>query len=133
MRATLIGRHTAACYLLNEKGLSMDVVSRILGHATTKITRHYAKLMDETVLEAVERADMLASSYSTLPGTKKALFVPGGMLKHAGGNDFTGFCSQREPGEIKKRQDVRRCCCTTGLSASRSAIPCIPVCGRAGK
>ena len=29
-------------------------------------------------------------------GTKQAIFVPGGMLEHAGGNDFTGFCSQRK-------------------------------------
>jgi len=53
-----IGRHTAACYLLNEKGLSLDIVARILGHATTKITRHYAKLMNNSVLDAVERVEM---------------------------------------------------------------------------
>ena len=53
-----IGRHTAACYLLNEKGLSLDVVARILGHATTKITRHYAKLMDKTVFEAIHNVEM---------------------------------------------------------------------------
>ena len=52
-----IGRHTAACYLLNEMGLSIDIVARVLGHATTKITRHYAKLMDKTVFEAVNRAE----------------------------------------------------------------------------
>lgn len=52
-----IGRHTAACYLLNEKGLSIEVVARILGHSTTKITRHYAKLMDKTVFEAVRKAE----------------------------------------------------------------------------
>ena len=52
-----IGRHTAACYLLNEKGLSIEVVARILGHSTTKITRHYAKLMDKSVFEAVRKAE----------------------------------------------------------------------------
>lgn len=52
-----IGRHTAACYLLNEKGLSIEVVARILGHSTTKITRHYAKLMEKTVFEAVRKAN----------------------------------------------------------------------------
>ena len=52
-----IGRHTAACYLLNEKGLSLDVVARILGHATTKITRHYAKLMDRTVFDAIHNVE----------------------------------------------------------------------------
>ena len=66
---SLIARHTAACYLLNEKGLSLDVVARILGHSTTKITRHYAKLRDSTVLDAVELADraravLTATSFS---------------------------------------------------------------------
>ena len=28
-------------------------------------------------------------------GTKTAFFVPGGVLEHASGNVFTGFCSQR--------------------------------------
>ena len=51
-----IGRHTAACYLLNEKGLSIEIVAMILGHNSTKITRHYAKLMDKSVFEAVSKA-----------------------------------------------------------------------------
>ena len=50
---THIGRHTAACYLLN-KGLSLEVVARIMGHATTKITKHYAKLLDKSIFTAVE-------------------------------------------------------------------------------
>ena len=52
-----IGRHTAACYLLNEMGLSIEIVARILGHSSTKITRHYAKLMEKTVFEAVNKAE----------------------------------------------------------------------------
>ena len=47
---THIGRHTAACYLLN-KGLSIEVVARILGHTNTRMTRHYAKLLDESVFK----------------------------------------------------------------------------------
>ena len=50
---THIGRHTAACYLLN-KGLSLEIGARIMGHSSTKITRHYAKLLDKTVFEAVQ-------------------------------------------------------------------------------
>lgn len=53
---THIGRHTAACYLLNNVGLSMEATARILGHSTTKITRHYAKLLDRSVFEEVESA-----------------------------------------------------------------------------
>lgn len=50
---THIGRHTAACYLLN-KGLSLDIVAKIMGHANTKLTKHYAKLLDKTVFKAVD-------------------------------------------------------------------------------
>lgn len=52
-----IGRHTAACYLLNEKHLPFDIVARILGHATTKLTRHYAKLLDKTIFESIHREE----------------------------------------------------------------------------
>lgn len=42
-------RHTGATLLLNS-GIPMEVVSKVLGHSSTKITREvYAKLLDETV------------------------------------------------------------------------------------
>lgn len=46
-------RHTGATLLLNN-GVSMQIVSRICGHSSTKITEQvYAKLLDETVVDAV--------------------------------------------------------------------------------
>ena len=46
-------RHTGATLLLNN-GVSMQIVSRICGHSSTKITEQvYAKLYDESVVEAV--------------------------------------------------------------------------------
>ena len=39
-----------------DAGLSIEIVARILGHNSTKITRHYAKLMDKSVFEAVSKA-----------------------------------------------------------------------------
>lgn len=46
-------RHTCATMLLNN-GVGMEVVSKVLGHSSTKITREvYAKLLDETVAEAM--------------------------------------------------------------------------------
>jgi len=61
---THIGRHTAACYLLN-KGLSLEVVARIMGHATTKITKHYAKLLDKTIFTAVEEVMVSGKTTNT--------------------------------------------------------------------
>ena len=49
---SLTARHTYACYLLNEKKLAIDVVSKMLGHTTTMQTKHYAKMFAETVFEA---------------------------------------------------------------------------------
>lgn len=51
-----IGRHTAACYLLN-KGVSIEIVSRIMGHTNTRMTRHYAKLLDESVFKEFQKLD----------------------------------------------------------------------------
>ncbi len=51
-----IGRHTCACLLLN-RGVSLEVVAKVLGHSTIKHTQHYAKLLDKTVFEAVQQIE----------------------------------------------------------------------------
>ena len=52
-------RHTGATLLLNE-GIDMRIVSKICGHSSTKITEQvYAKLLDETVVDAISRIDKL--------------------------------------------------------------------------
>lgn len=49
-------RHTGATILLNH-GVSMQIVSKICGHSSIKITEQaYAKLLDETVVDAVAQA-----------------------------------------------------------------------------
>ena len=49
-----LARHTCATRLLNE-GIPMEIVAKVLGHTTTKMTQHYAKLLDKTVLNAFKR------------------------------------------------------------------------------
>lgn len=52
-------RHTGATLLLNN-GVNMEVVSKVLGHSSTKMTREvYAKLLDETVAKDMERVEKL--------------------------------------------------------------------------
>lgn len=47
-------RHTGATMLLNE-GVDMKIVARICGHSSTRITEQiYAKLLDETVVDAIK-------------------------------------------------------------------------------
>ena len=50
---THIGRHTFATYMLN-KGVSIEVVAKMLGHSNIKQTQHYSKLVDKTVFRAVQ-------------------------------------------------------------------------------
>lgn len=48
-------RHTGATLLLNE-GVDMQIVSKICGHSSIKITEQiYAKLLDETVVDALTK------------------------------------------------------------------------------
>ena len=49
-----IARHTAATQFLN-KGLRLEVVSKILGHSSIRQTTHYAKLLKNTVLEEMSK------------------------------------------------------------------------------
>lgn len=50
-------RHTGATILLNDGGVDMEIVSHILGHSSTKMTRRvYARLLDKTVVAAMEKA-----------------------------------------------------------------------------
>lgn len=50
-----IARHTCATTLLN-RGVSIDIVSKYLGHSSTKPTRIYAKMQDETMKKEILRA-----------------------------------------------------------------------------
>ena len=47
-------RHTGATMLLNDGGVDMEVIAKILGHSSTRQTRTtYAKLLDKTVASAM--------------------------------------------------------------------------------
>lgn len=53
--STHYARHTGATMLLNQ-GISMQIVSKICGHSSTKITEQvYAKLLDETIVDAIKK------------------------------------------------------------------------------
>lgn len=50
-------RHTGATILLNA-GVDMEVVAKILGHSSTRITRQvYAKLLDKTIADKMSEVD----------------------------------------------------------------------------
>ena len=35
------------------RGIRLEVVARLLGHKTTKLTTHYAKLLDKNIIDEV--------------------------------------------------------------------------------
>lgn len=70
--SSLCARHTYATMALN-RGLSMDVVSKMLGHTSTAQTKTYAELLSTTVLDANEA--LKKSPY-------KPLKISGGTSAH---------------------------------------------------
>jgi len=51
-------RHTGATLLLNE-GIDIKIVAKICGHSSTRITEQiYAKLLDETVVDAIKTSHL---------------------------------------------------------------------------
>ena len=50
-----VARHTYATRCLN-RGIRLEVVAKLLGHSTTRITQHYAKLLQGNILSEVQDA-----------------------------------------------------------------------------
>jgi Site-specific recombinase XerD len=48
--STHVARHTAATVVFLANNVSMDNVAKILGHSNTKMTRHYAKVLDSSIM-----------------------------------------------------------------------------------
>lgn len=60
-----VARHTYATRCLN-RGIRLEVVAKLLGHSTTKITQHYAKLLEKSILAEVQDAfDVVKSGQDT--------------------------------------------------------------------
>ena len=61
-----VARHTFAVLALN-KGLSMSVVSRLLGHGSTDVTeRVYARFLPETLASEVSRLSVETDSLALM-------------------------------------------------------------------
>lgn len=50
-----VARHTYATRCLN-RGIRLEVVAKLLGHSTTNLTQHYAKLLEKSILTEVQEA-----------------------------------------------------------------------------
>lgn len=52
---THIARHSYATRCINE-GIRLEVVSKLLGHSTTRLTQHYARLLQKNIIDEVREA-----------------------------------------------------------------------------
>ena len=54
---THCSRHTAATVVFLANNVSLENVSKILGHSSTKMTQHYAKVLDSSILRDMQQVE----------------------------------------------------------------------------
>lgn len=55
--STHTGRHTYATSVCLANGVSIENVAKMLGHSDTKMTRHYARVLDKSILQDMRKVD----------------------------------------------------------------------------
>jgi site-specific recombinase XerD len=54
---THVARHTAATVVFLANQVSMENVAKILGHSNTKMTQHYAKVLDSSIMRDMKNVE----------------------------------------------------------------------------
>lgn len=54
---THCSRHTYATSVCLANGVSIENVAKMLGHSDTKMTRHYARVLDKSILKDMRKVD----------------------------------------------------------------------------
>ena len=55
LNITYVSRHTFASTVTLANNISLEVVSKMLGHTNTRMTAHYAKLIDKCIGEQMDK------------------------------------------------------------------------------
>lgn len=55
--STHVARHTAATVVFLANNVSMENVAKILGHSNTKMTQHYAKVLDSSIMRDMQQVE----------------------------------------------------------------------------
>lgn len=66
--STHTGRHTYATSVCLANGVSIENVAKMLGHSDTKMTRHYACVLDKSILRDMKNVN---SKFTFKTGSKK--------------------------------------------------------------
>lgn len=52
-----VARHTYATSVCLANGVSIENVAKMLGHSDTKMTRHYARVLDKSILKDMRKVN----------------------------------------------------------------------------
>lgn len=52
---THVARHTFATTITLANKVSLENVAKMMGHASTRMTQHYARVLDQTIMSDMER------------------------------------------------------------------------------
>lgn len=55
--STHVSRHTFATTITLANKVTMENVAKMLGHSSTRMTQHYAKVLDQSILEDMMNLD----------------------------------------------------------------------------
>lgn len=58
---THCARHTAATSVFLANKVSMENVAKMLGHSSTRMTQHYARILDQSIAEDMANVDVTLS------------------------------------------------------------------------
>lgn len=56
-----VARHTAATSVFLANKVSMENVAKMLGHSSTRMTQHYARVLDQSIAEDMDNVDAILS------------------------------------------------------------------------
>lgn len=65
--STHVARHTAATVVFLANNVSMENVAKILGHSNTKMTQHYAKVLDQSIMRDMANVEKCFANLQNQP------------------------------------------------------------------
>ena len=61
LNITYVARHSYATSIWLENGVSMENVAKMLGHADTSVTKHYARVLDQNIFKDMQKVNSCLS------------------------------------------------------------------------